>query len=180
MLTITIPAKELYDEERNHFINTKVATLELEHSLVALSKWESKWKKSFLGRTEQTTEETIDYVRCMNLTPGVPDETFLALSNQNLLDVSEYINDKMTATWFSEVKNQSGSEVITAEIIYYWLVALQIDWRVETWHLNRLLTLVRVTNIKNDPKKKMMPKAEAAQQQRDLNAERKAKYNTRG
>lgn len=183
MLPIYIPAQDLYDEETEKFIDIPEANLVLEHSLVSLSKWEQKWKKPFLGREEKTTQETIDYVRCMNLTPDVPPEVFLYLPNYVLNQVSEYINDDMTATWFAETKNQPRSnsgEVITAEIIYYWLVALTIPFEVQYWHLNTLLTLIKVTNIKNDPKKKMMPKRDAAEQQRMLNAERKARLNTKG
>jgi hypothetical protein len=120
----------------------------------------------------------------MNLSSEeIPPEVFLAISNDNINEIGEYINDKMTATWFSEAPGQQGprtSEVLTAEVIYYWLVALSIPFEVQNWHLNRLLTLVRVTNIKNDPKKKLMPKNEAAAQQRMLNEQRKARLGTKG
>jgi hypothetical protein len=183
MLTLTIPAKELFNDETQKFIYTKDQVIVLEHSLVSLSKWEQVWKKPFLGKERRTTEETIDYIRCMTITPDVPPEVFSGLSNDELGKISDYINDKMTATWFNEVpgapKANSG-ESITAEIIYYWLIALQIDFQVQDWHLNRLLTLIRVVNIKNDPKKKLMPKRDAAQQQRMLNEERKVRLATKG
>lgn len=184
MLKITIPATELFDDENQKFINVKETTLQLEHSLVSLSKWEQKWKVPFLGRDQKTHEQTLDYIRCMNLSSEeIPPEVFLAISNDNINEVGEYINDKMTATWFSEAPGQQGprtSEVLTAEVIYYWLVALTIPFEVQHWHLNRLLTLVRVTNIKNDPKKKLMPRNEAAAQQRMLNEQRKARLGTKG
>jgi hypothetical protein len=184
VLKITIPATELFNDETNKFINVKETTLELEHSLVSLSKWEQKWQVPFLGREQKTHEQTLDYIRCMNLSPEeIPPEVFLAITNDTINQIGEYINNKMTATWFSEVPGQKGprtGEVLTAEVIYYWLVALTIPFEVQHWHLNRLLTLVRVTNIKNDPKKKLMPRNEAAAQQRMLNEQRKARLGTKG
>lgn len=183
MLTIIIPEKELFNDETQKFLTIKETKLTLEHSLVSLSKWEQNWEKPFLGKEERTTPETLDYIRCMVISPeDLPEHYFTAIPNDEIERVSEYIARKMTATWFNEPKtNRQSGEVITAEIIYYWLIALQIPFiPVETWHLNRLLTLVRVTNIKNDPKKKMMPKKEVLEQQRDLNAERKARMNTKG
>jgi hypothetical protein len=185
MLTITVPPTELFNDETQKFIYVKEeTTLVLEHSLVSLSKWEQTWEKPFLGKEDRTLDETIDYVRCMTLSPeNPPEEVYRAIPNKTLNEIGEYINKKMTATWFNEIpgqkKPQSG-EVITAEIIYYWLIALQIDFQVQNWHLNRLLTLIRVVNIKNDPKKKMMPKRDAAAQQRLLNEQRRARFNTKG
>lgn len=183
MLTITIPQQELFNDETNRFIYTQETKITLEHSLVSLSKWEQKWEKPFLGKEARTTEETLDYIRCMTLSEEIPPEVYAYIPDPVIDEVGAYINRKMTATWFNDNPNApkgNSGEVVTAEIIYYWLVALQIDFQVQDWHLNRLLTLIRVVNIKNDPKKKMMPKKEAAQLQRDLNAERKAKFNTKG
>lgn len=184
MLTITIPATELFNDETQKFVNTKETTLQLEHSLVSLSKWEQTWEKPFLGKDDRNTIETIDYIRCMTISPEVPpQEVYNAITNTLMNQIAEYINKKMTATWFSEVPGQSraqSGETITAEIIYYWLIALQVPFEVQTWHLNRLLTLIRVVNIKNDPKKKMMPKKDAAAQQRMLNEQRKVKFQTKG
>lgn len=184
MLTITIPASELWDEQNTKFINVPEQKLVLEHSLVSLSKWESSWEKPFLGKDDKTTEEVIDYIKCMTISPvDAPDSLYISLSadRDNMDRIGKYINAKMTATWFNEGPGKKDSgEVITAEIIYYWLVALQIPFEVQEWHLNRLLTLVKVTNIKNDPDKKMMPKADAAAQQRLLNEQRKARLGTRG
>jgi len=182
-ITITIPGVDLFDEEKKRFLTTEARTIELEHSLVSLSKWEQKWKVPFLGNKNLTPEHIIDYVRCMCLTPDVPPEVFSALSYapETAKQVNDYIADTMTATWFNEHgPKKSSSEAVTSEVIYYWLVALTIPFETQHWHLNRLLTLIKVANIKNDPKKKLMPVAEVQRQQRDLNAERRAKYGSKG
>lgn len=184
MLTITIPASELFDEVNNKFIPVEQTKLVLEHSLVSVSKWEQTWEKPFLGKEERTNDEVLDYIRCMTISPEEVDEkVYRNLPPEAIQQVGTYINAKMTATWFSEVpgaKQASSGEVVTAEIMYYWLVALQIPFEVQHWHLNRLLTLVRVTNIKNDPDKKMMPKKDAAAQQRLLNEQRRQRLGTKG
>lgn len=183
MLTITIPESELYDEANAKFILVPETTLVLEHSLVSLSKWEQKWEKPFLGKERHTTEETIDYIKCMTITPEeTPDTVYDGLNDLLIKKVSSYIEAKMTATWFSEPAGQKANtgETITAEIIYYWMIALNIPFEVQTWHLNRLLTLIRVVNVKNDPKKTMMPQQDVVADQRRLNEERKARFATKG
>lgn len=182
-ITITIPGVDLFDEEKKRFLTTEAHTIELEHSLVSLSKWEQTWKVPFLGNKNLTPEHIIDYIKCMCLTPGVPAEAFSALSYspETSKQVNDYIADTMTATWFSENgPKKSSSEAVTSEVIYYWLVALTIPFETQHWHLNRLLTLIKVTNIKNDPKKKLMPTTEVQRQYRDLNAERRAKFGSKG
>lgn len=180
MLKIIIPSIESYDEEKNEFINSKEQILELEHSLVSISKWESKWHKAFLSNTEKTSEETIDYIKCMTLNK-VSDDVYLFLSNDNIEQVKNYIDATMTATTInhSQSKGSSKREIITSELIYYWMIALTIPFECQKWHLNRLLTLINVCNVKNSPPKKMS-RREAMQRNKATNAARRAKMNTGG
>lgn len=180
MLRITIPAVEQWDEEKQEFISTKEQTLSLEHSLVSLSKWESKWCKAFLTKQKKTFEETLDYVRCMTLTQNVDPEVYKYLTDRNIDEINRYIEAPMTATYFSEDKNgKTSREQITAEIIYYWMISLNIPFECQKWHLNRLLTLIKVCNIKNTPPKKRSKK-EIMSRNAALNAARRKRLNTKG
>lgn len=181
MLSITIPATEQFDEIRGEFVYTKGQTLQLEHSLVSLSKWESKWHKSFINTKEKTNEETIDYIKCMTLNKNVPDEVYTCLTQQNVNDINRYIEDPMTATTFSEDKNATKSrEIITSELIYYWMITHNIPVvECQKWHINRLLTLIRICNIKSQPPKKMGRK-ELMSRNAALNAARKKQLNSKG
>ena len=180
MLQITVPAAEYYDELKEEFVYTKPQTLQLEHSLVSLSKWESKWNKAFLSKDSKTTEETVDYIRCMTITQNVSPEVYYRLTNEIIDEVSRYIDLPMTATTFNDDNSRKGKgEVVTAEIIYYWMIALNIPLECQKWHLNRLLTLIRVCNIKNSPPKKMSQK-EIMSRNRALNAARRKQLNTKG
>ena len=180
MLRITVPAAEYFDESRQMFIQKKEQTLQLEHSLVSLSKWEAKWKKAFLGKEEKTLEETLDYIRCMTITQNVDPEVYTRLTNANIKEINEYIGDPMTATTYrKENPGHPSRETITSELVYYWMIANNIPPEYQKWHLNRLLTLIRVCTIKNTPTKKR-GKSEIMRQNAALNAARRKKLGTTG
>lgn len=180
MLQITVPAKELWDEKKDEFIEFTETSLQLEHSLVSLSKWESTWCKPFLSKEEKTREEIIDYIKCMTITPNVDPIIYNYLTDENVEQINQYISAPMTATYILEGKTGRPSrEQITSELIYYWMIALNIPFECQNWHINRLLTLIRVCNIKNQPPKKMS-RSEIASRNAALNAERKRKLNTKG
>ena len=181
MLQITIPGGEFWNEETNKFINIKETTLVLEHSLVSLSKWESRWCKPFLGKESKTDEETLDYIRCMTLTQNVDPNIYYALSAKNIEDINHYIENPHSATTIRENNNNSpkSHETITSELIYYWMVALNIPFECQKWHLNRLLTLIRVCNIKNAPPKKMTQR-QIMSRNAALNAARRKRLNSAG
>ena len=180
MLEITIPETEQWDELKQEFVYTKAQTLQLEHSLISLSRWESKWCKPFLSKEDKTFEETIDYIRCMTLNRYVPDEVYGCLTRSNIKQINEYISAPMTATWFSkDTTERSSREQITSELIYYWMIALNIPFECQKWHLNRLLTLIRVCNLKNQPSKKMS-RREIMSRNAALNAARRKQLGTNG
>lgn len=178
MLKLQINETSLWNEKEETFIEVPKTSLQLEHSLVSLSKWEAKWHKPFLS-TERNTEETLDYIKCMIMNNNVNENVVYALSNDNINTIKDYIKNPMTATWFTETQEESNKEIITSEIIYYWMISLQIPFECQKWHLNRLLTLIRVCNEKNTPKKNMSKK-EIMERNRILNEQRKAKYRSRG
>lgn len=179
MLKITIPDTEQWDEVNQEFINIKGQTLQLEHSLVSLSKWESKWCKPFLTKDKKTEDETLDYIKCMTITQNVKPEIYKFIPINIREEIKQYIDAPMTATWFKDTKGGSNSEQITSELIYCQMISLNIPFECEKWHLNRLLTLIKVCNIKSQPPKKMSTNA-ILRQQAALNAARKKKLNTRG
>lgn len=181
MLTIVIPAiDECWDERNETFVSFPAQTLQLEHSLVSLSKWESKWHKAFLSKKERSLEETIDYIKCMTITPHVDPSVYYRLSSDNIREIDEYIENPMTATVIRENKNgQINNDVITSELIYYWMIALNIPFECQKWHLNRLITLIRVCNLKNAPAKKMST-GEIMRRNAALNAARRQQLNSKG
>ncbi len=181
MLHITVPAREFYDESKEEFITTKEQTIIMEHSLISLSKWEAKWKKPYLSDAPKTNEEIIDYLRCMTVGPkNLDPNIYAALTKENLEEISEYIQDPMTATTINERKRPGGREILTSELIYYYMIAQNIPVEFEKWHLNRLIMLIRVCAIKNNPKKEKMSRSEIMKQNKALNAARRARYRTRG
>lgn len=180
MLTITVAGVESFDNEKQEFVYGEPTVLSLEHSLASLSKWESIFQKPFLGKGEKTPEETFAYIHCMCLDENVPGEVLFRLKEEQIREINDYIESKMTATWFREDPGAAPSrEIITNEVIRHWMIALGIPYEYEFRHLNQLLTLIRVVNEKNKPKKKMS-RAEAIQQQRELNAQRRAQLGTSG
>jgi hypothetical protein len=181
MLEIVVGATEFFNEETGTFEYHGGVTLQLEHSLVALSKWEAIHEVPFLGQQQKTPEQLASYFECMLLTPNPPAEFPHNLSEDNLAAIQAYIDRKMTATWFSDVQPQSrNSETITAELVYYWLSVYRIPFEVETWHLNRMFTLLRIASIKQNNKPKKMSRSEQARRMRELNEQRKRQLGTKG
>ena len=178
MLLLTIPPIEMFNEKTSEFVYSKETKISLEHSLVSLSKWESKWNKPFLSKDNKTLEETIDYIRCMTITQNVDPEVYFRLTDENINTINKYIESPMTATTFSD-NGHSSREIITSELIYYWMISLNIPMECQKWHLNRLLTLIRVCNIKNAPAKKMS-RREIMNRNAALNAARRKKLNSTG
>lgn len=181
MLHITVPARELFDNETQEFVVVKEQNLVMEHSLISISKWEARWKKSYFSENK-TEEEVLDYFRCMTVQPQKVDpDTYKYLTVENISQIKDYISDPMTATTIKERPGaRRNSEIITSEIIYYWMVAQQIPIEFEKWHINRLLTLIKVCAIKNDPNAPKMSKSAIARQNRAINKARRAKYGTKG
>ena len=181
MLQIKVPlTQEEWDEVNEVFIEPKFQILQLEHSLVSISKWESKWCKPFLGKEEKTDEEVMDYIKCMTITQNVRPEVYDLLTNDNVKQINEYIDSPMTATTFSNRESRKFSRgIITSEVIYEWMIALGIPFECQKWHINRLITLIKVRSIKSQPAKKRKSH-ETSDYYAALNAARRKKYNTKG
>lgn len=183
MLYLEIPGNERWDERKEEFVYSKPTTLQLEHSLVSLSKWESIFNKPYLS-TQLTEDETIEYIKCMTITQNVNPEVYNRITTDMIVKINTYINAPMTATWFSEEEQKKSkfsrtSEIVTAESIYYWMIAYSVPMECQKWHLNRLLTLIRVCEIKNRPAKKV-PLRDIYAKNRALNEARKKKFNSHG
>ena len=179
MFTLVIPDTERYDEEDSTFIKIKGCVLQLEHSLISVSKWESKWGVAFLAEGQKSDEQLTDYIRDMTITRGIDPGVYLTMPADVIATITDYIAAPMTATKINERQTKSNDELVTAELIYYWMISLNIPFECRKWHLNRLLTLVRVINIKNSPQKKLS-RAELAARNRAENARRKAALKTSG
>jgi len=187
MLSIYVPEQELYDPNKEEFYTVKGATLQLEHSLLSISKWESKWHKPFLENVDsRSTEEVLDYIRCMVINPNIDQRLLSFLTEEDIKQITDYINDPMTATWFSDDNNKNGKkkhEIITSEVIYYMMIAQNIPVEFQKWHINRLLTLIKVCVIKNEQtygKSNKMSKSEILRSNQALNAKRRAMLHTKG
>ncbi len=181
MLSITIKGDEDYDEEANKFIKVgEDITVELEHSLISLSKWESKYQRPFLSDGKKSREEIFGYLQAMLVTPNVDPDVLFKCSQDQIDEIQAYIDSSQSATTFGQMPERQGrGEVITSELIYYWMVAYTIPFECQYWHLNRLFSLVKIYNVKNSPKKKI-PRHELALQRRKINEERRAALGTKG
>lgn len=181
MLVLEIATEpEGWNAEKNEFVEPKSEKISLEHSLISLSKWESKWHKPFLSEKNMSDEEFTDYVKCMTVSKHVDPDIYDYFTVPNYKAVMDYIGDPMTATTISDKGKRAGKkEIITSELIYYWMVELGIPFECEKWHINRLLTLIRVCLIKKTPPKKMS-KRSIMERNAALNAARKKQYNTLG
>lgn len=181
MLTIRIPDVEIYSEQDNQFIYTKGAVVQLEHSLQSVSKWEEKWEKPFLVKEKRTTEEMIDYIKCMTLNEKISDEVYKNVSDENVRDIERYIERSGTATKFSATANEKGSDstFLTSELIYWLMSFYNIPFECDKWFLNRLLTLIKICQIKNESPKKMS-KEEIRSRNSALNKKRRAQMHSKG
>lgn len=177
MLEIHVDSEEMYQDGVG-FVKIDAYDVTLEHSLVSLSKWESKWEKPFMGNEELTDEEVISYIRCMVVEGELPDRFELTIGEENLSRISSYINAKMSATFFNDRSSARGKDVITSELIYYWMIAMNIPFECQYWHFSRLMTLIQVCEAKNNPKK--MGRQELMARQRELNNQRRKQMNSRG
>lgn len=173
MLTLVLPGREVFDESKEEFVYTKPVELKLEHSLLSISKWESIWKKPFLHNEDITAEEFLDYIRCMSVNGPIPDDSLIRLTSEHISLITEYMHDPMTATTINARKQYNKKEVVTSELIYYWMTALNIPFTCEKWHFNRLITLINVCSIKNGQEQDKMTPREAAARQAALNAARR-------
>lgn len=179
MLKIHVSGSEIFDEFSEEFIIVKATDLVLEHSLISVSKWESKWHKPFLKDEKKSDEELLDYIRCMTLTQNVDPHVYLSLSRENIDQILSYINDSMTATTFSKINGSPNHEIYTSELIYYYMITAGVPIDCQKWHLNRLLTLLKICGIKTS-KQKPMTKAAIMKQNSAINAARRAKTGSKG
>jgi len=180
MKTIIIPASgELFNKETEEFFTLPETKIVIEHSLVSISKWESKWHKPYLSKEQKTSEQVLHYIKCMTITQNVNDSIYLAMPSSAINEIVEYIEDPATATIINDPKdNKLHNEIITSELVYYWMFKLGIPKECEKWHFNRLLTLIRVYGAKDNPKK--MSKNEILNQNRSLNKLRRSQFKSKG
>jgi len=179
-LTVTFPGRDLYDQESGKFITIEKTMVTLEHSLISVAKWESKWKRSYFIKEPMTLEQSIDYISCMCLTKNIDPKIFRTMDKETAQKISDYIADPMTATTINRRNKRPSRKIITNEVIYFWMCNFGIPFDpCQKWHLNRLMTLIDVAAAEEAGEQKM-PRREMLQQRAMLNAQRKAKYNTHG
>lgn len=177
---MVLPACRFFNEATEEFVTYPKSTLKLEHSLISISKWESKWHKSFLNAKSYTIEEFRDYIRCMSLDPNITDDMLARINPEHIAKIWDYIKDPMTATVITRRGRQkrAGNSFVTSETIYYWMVSLGIPFECEKWHLNRLLMLVEVCSIKQNPEK--MNKRDAAAMRAMANEANRKRFGSKG
>lgn len=186
MLKITIPETEYFNEETQEFVTVKETSLTLEHSLVSISKWESKWHKPFMTQEPKSIDETRDYIRCMTMTQNVDPRVYYCITNEHMEQVNKYIDEPSTATWFGERNGKAGrgynKRVVTSELVYYWMIQLNIPVEFQKWHFNRLMTLIRVCSEEQEAAQgnHKMSKADILRRNKALNAQRRAKMHSKG
>ena len=179
-LSITVPAREMFDSKTGNFIQTKETVLHLEHSLISISKWESKWHKPYLSREDKTREEAVDYIRCMTLNTVSDPNAYLALTEKNIEEITKYMGDPMTATTIKKQGHKPSKEIVTSELVYYWMTELNIPFDpCQKWHFSRLLTLIEVCSIKKSPPKKMSQR-DYLKHQKAANLRNRARFGTKG
>lgn len=178
MLTVTVPSEEFYDSEKEEFLYTEPVTFEMEHCLLAISKWESKWKKSFFSKESKTSEEVLDYIRCMTMSADIPKDVYDRLPDSVFSQIVDYIDDYHSATTIKQ-NGRPSREIITTEIIYYWMTIYNIPFECETWNIDRLLNLIQICIIKSEPPKKLGKNA-LRERNASLNAARRAQLHTKG
>lgn len=182
MITVTIPAAELFDESKEEYIYTKETAITLEHSLVSVSKWESKWEKPFLSGEKLSGDKLISYIQCMTTTQNVDPNVYKVIPASILKEIEDYISSKQTATWFRDDKRSASRRTVTSELIYFWMINYGIPFECQKWHLNRLVTLIRVCQeeTKANSKNGNSNQAAALKERQALNELRKSKYHTKG
>ena len=183
-IVVTVPKSEVYDEENDIFYEIKnEVTLVMEHNLIAISRWESKFHKPYLTKDTKTNEEILYYLECMTITKGVESYVYRCIPKSELLRITEYINDPMTGTTVREspyAKKQGKEEIQSAELLYYYMFKLGIPKECENWHLNRLMTLMKVYGAKDEKPDGKASRSELIARNRAINARNRSKYHSKG
>lgn len=180
MLKIVIDGTENFNNNTQTFHQLDDIVIELEHSLVSVAKWESIYQKAFLSDNKKTSDEIFEYFKNMIVRCNADLDVLDKCSQENFNKIQEYIDSNQSATTFGSMPERRGpGEIITSELIYYWMIAFNVPFECQFWHLNRLFSLIRICNIKNSKPKKMS-RTEIAQRNSELNAKRKAELGTKG